>query len=825
MAEGKKQVFNVSGMTCSACSNHVEKSVRALKGITDVRVNLMANNMVVEYESSVTPDEIISAVETAGYGASLPETDNKKAKAPEDESEKMKKRFVFSLIFLLPLMYLSMGHMLKLPGVNLFFKDTMLSAYAVTQLLLTTPVIFINFKFFSGGFKALIKGSPNMDTLVATGSAASLIYGIYSLYGICYFSAQGNFEQAHKLVGNLYFESAAMIPVLITAGKFLEAKAKKRTSDAVNALLKIVPTKAQVLRNGKEISISAEELAVGDYVVVRRGESFPCDGVVKEGEGTADESAVTGESIPVVKKAGDKVTGATILSSGYVVFEAELVGKDTLFAKIIDRVREASGTKAPIARFADKVCAVFVPTVMAVSVVTFVLWLVCGGSVETAFRYSVSVLVISCPCALGLATPTAIMAGTGRGAQMGILFKNAEVLETLHGAEVLVTDKTGTLTYGTPEVTDIVPAEGDEEALLRLAASVESKSEHPLAKAILKKAEGLVLHEVTSFEQVDGGGIKGVVESKAVIAGNEKLLKNNGIEFVPSEKFSGEGKTVLYFAVDGKYKGAVAVRDLPREDSAETVKQLNKNGVEVVMLTGDNKITARAIACETGITKVVAEVKPQDKENVVSEIMKDGKTVVMVGDGINDAPALAKADVGIAVGGGTDAAMESADVVLISGKFSDCAAAIDLSRAVMRNIKQNLFWAFFYNVLGIPLAAGVFAPVWGISLTPMIASFSMSCSSLIVVSNALRLRYFKKVKNKNKKTEENKMTKTLKINGMMCHHCTGRVEKALNEIDGVSAVVNLDDGGKAIITLSKDVPEELLVKTVTDEGYQVVSVE
>ncbi len=820
-----KQSFNITGMTCSACSAHVEKSVRAVTGVEKVQVNLLKNSMVVEYGKGATAEDIIAAVKSGGYGASLQGKSTWAAPEPPDETFSMGQRLIYSLCFLVPLMYIAMGRMWGLPGTAVFLENNYLSAFALTQLLLALPVIFINFKFFSGGTKALFRGSPNMDTLVATGSAASLIYGIYALYCICAASARGDFSAARELSSNLYFESSAMILTLITAGKLLEAKAKKRTSDAVNALMKLSPDTAHVIRNGKELTLSAEEIILGDEVVVRTGESFPCDGVIINGEGSADESAITGESMPVNKAVGDSVTGATILTGGFVTFRAAAVGKDTMFAKIIRRVEEASATKAPVARLADKVCAIFVPAVMLIALATFIIWVLSGYPISQGLNYAISVLVISCPCALGLATPTAIMAGTGRGAQQGILFKNAEVLEALHNTQVLVTDKTGTLTTGNPTVTDILPINDGiqaQERLLEFAAAIESKSEHPLARAIMKRAEGLAFPEITQFSQIGGSGVCGILNNERLIAGNESLMAHEGIDFTPAENLSREGKTVLYFALGGKYLGAIAVSDILRPHSAETINKLAQSHIEVVMLTGDNRATAEAIAKQANIKKVISQVKPQDKENIIQDIMQEGKTVAMVGDGINDAPALARAHIGIAIGGGTDAAMDSADVILMHGDFSACTDAIDLSRAVMRNIKQNLFWAFFYNVLGIPLAAGALVPLFGIALSPMLASAAMSMSSLFVVSNALRLRYFGV---NNKKREEKKMTKTLKITGMMCAHCTGRVEKALNELEGVSAVVTLDDGGKAVVTLSKDVSTDLLVKTVSDAGYEVTSVE
>ena len=817
--------FNVTGMTCSACSSHVEKSVRAVEGVQSVNVSLMTNSMTVEFDSPATAEAIISAVKSGGYGASVKGENQSVAQTQNDETKEMKRRFISSICFLIPLMYLAMGHMWNLPGTEFFSKDQNIGIFALTQLLLTVPVVFINFKFFSGGFRSLLKGSPNMDTLIATGSSASMIYGIYALYGICISSASGNFAEAHKLAGNLYFESAAMIPTLITFGKFLEAKAKRRTSEAVNALMELAPHNARVIRNGKEEIISADELVVGDEVIVRTGESIPCDGVVLVGEGTADESAITGESMPVGKTQGEKVTGATILTSGYITFRAELVGNETMFSKIIDRVREASSTKAPIACLADKISGIFVPVVMTLSAVTFFVWLFFGKSFEPAFKYAVSVLVVSCPCALGLATPTAIIAGTGKGATNGILFKNAEVLETLHSVQVLVTDKTGTLTSGKPVVTDVIAVDENTEKLLSIASGIEGKSEHPLAKAICSHAENISSVDVTDFEQISGGGVKGKTDGKEIFAGNITLLKAQNFDVPVFDNLSEEGKTVVYFALDGKYLGAIALQDVLRENTAETVALLGEKNIETVMLTGDNKITAGAIAKKAGISKVIAGVKPDEKDEIVQSLMSSGKKVAMIGDGVNDAPALARADVGIAIGGSTDVAMESADVILMHGDFSHALNAILLSKAVMRNIKQNLFWAFFYNILGIPLAAGVFVPFSGLSLNPMIASLAMSCSSLFVVTNALRLRYFRLYENKSILKEKVKMTKTIKIKGMMCPHCTGRVETALNAIEGVSAVVNLDEGGKAVVTLSKEIADDVLVKTVTDAGYEVVSVE
>lgn len=827
-----KEQFDITGMSCAACSAHVEKSVRKLSGIDDVKVNLLENSMVAVHDESVTANDIINAVKSGGYGASLHGVKKSAVNGEDSETDVMKKRLIYSVCFLIPLMYVSMGHMINAPFTEFFMQNEYLAVYALTQLLLTLPVIFINFKFFRSGTKAVLHGAPNMDTLVASGSAAALIYGIYSLYCICIFSGKGDFHTAHGYAMNLYFESSAMILTLITVGKYLEARAKKHTSDAVSALMKLAPQEAHVIRDGKELTVSAEELITGDEIIVKTGESIPCDGTVTGGSGLVDESAVTGESIPVTKESGDKLTGATILKSGYLTFRAEAVGKDTMFAKIIELVRSAAADKAPVARIADKVCGVFVPAVMLIALITFIIWLILGKTVGEALGFAISVLVISCPCALGLATPTAIMAGTGRGAQMGILFKTASALETLAGVQAVVTDKTGTLTYGKPTVTDIIPFEStSEDELISLAASLESKSEHPLSMAILEKAGEKALSDVTDFSQISGGGISGKINGKELLAGNAELLYGRGISFEQAENLSAEGKTVLYFAYDGKYIGLIAVSDLLKEDSATAVAELKKSGVEVTMLTGDNETTAKAIAEKAGIESVIAGVKPDDKESAVRELMADGKITAMVGDGINDAPALARADIGIAVGGGTDAAIDSADVILMHGNFSDCVKAVGLSRAVMRNIKQNLFWAFFYNVLGIPVAAGVLFSRFGIKLNPMIGSFAMSLSSLFVVSNALRLRYFGKKEEINHMAEknilkgDNNMEKTMKIEGMMCSHCTGRVSEALNAIDGVTATVSLDDGGKAVISLKKDVDDAVLTKAVTDAGYKVTKIE
>ncbi len=817
--------FIVTGMTCSACSSHVKKSVTALNGVKNLQVSLLTNSMSVEHEDFLSPNDIIRAVISAGYGAEIKgEKSESLASSQSDETAILKKRLISSLCFLVPLMYIAVSRMFSLPFAEIFKTPAFVPAFVLTQLLLTLPVVVINFKFYKNGFKSLIHFHPNMDTLVATGSAAALIYGIYALYSVLFLSASGNFSKAFAVSENLYFESAAMILTLITAGKMLEAKAKAKTTDAVNSLVKLLPSKARVIRNGKELVLNTSELFVGDEIIVKSGENIPCDGTIIYGSGTVDESAITGESIPLAKNQGDLVTGATILLSGYVVFRADAVGKDTIFSKIVRLVQEAASNKAPIARIADKVCAVFVPSVMAISIITFIVWYLATKSIQTALNFSISVLVISCPCALGLATPTAIMAGTGKGAKLGLLFKNAQVLELLHKVNVLVTDKTGTLTKGVAQVSDIIPAPGiTDELLLSYAVSIEKNSHHPLSSAIIQKGANISVKEISEFNQINGGGLECTCENKELLAGNEMFLSQKGISVPSHESLKNQGKTVLYFSYDKKYLGAIAVSDMPREDSRKTVAGLKKLGIEVIMLTGDNEITAKSIANSLGITRVISQATPQSKQQVISELKSSGKVVAMVGDGVNDAPALASAHIGIAIGGATDAAINSADVILMHRKFSDCLSAISLSHAVMRNIKQNLFWAFFYNILGIPLAAGVLFSSLGVALNPMVASLSMSLSSIFVVTNALRLRYFKS-QIKTQVKEIKTMKKIMKIKGMMCPHCTGRTENALNAIDGVEAVVDLTDGGTAIITLNKDVSDNLLIKAVTDAGYEVISI-
>lgn len=823
--------FNVTGMSCAACSAHVEKSVGALCGVNDVAVNLLQNSMKVEFnENETTVEEIISAVERGGYGASV-----KSAEKTVEKTEKkngvndMKRRIIVSVIFLVPLMYISMGHMIGLPFLSVFDRRENAVAFALTQFLLTLPVIGVNFKYFTNGFKMLFKRSPNMDSLIAIGSAASEIYGIAALYIIAHASALGNNELAHSMMMNLYFESAVMILTLITLGKFLEARAKGKTSEAIEKLVKLMPDTAVVEREGVQTTVKVSEIAPGETVIVKAGFSIPLDGVIIEGAAAVDESAITGESIPAEKHVGDSVTGATVSKSGYFKMRVTRTGSDTTLAKIISLVEEASSSKAPISRLADKIAGIFVPIVIGIALVTFAVWVIAAHDFTMALNMAISVLVISCPCALGLATPTAIMVGTGRGANMGVLIKSAEALETLHNVDTVVFDKTGTITEGKPAVTDIMPFGVSDEELLRVAGAAESKSEHPLSVAVMERCQGMSLPEAKDFEQIEGRGLRCTIDGNTILAGNARLMRDNGIE--PDEKTSiaSEGKTQLYFARGGKYIGSIAVADRLKENSADTIKELKKMSIRAIMITGDNEVTAKAVAKDAGIDEVIAGVLPADKDMHIRRLQQGGSSVAMVGDGINDAPALVRADVGIAIGAGTDVAIESADIVLMHNDVKDVIRAVKLSRAVMRNIKQNLFWAFFYNVAGIPIAAGVLFPVFGIALSPMIGAFAMSCSSVFVVTNALRLRLFdpdkKKKQIQNNRKERIKMQKVIKINGMMCSHCTGRVSDALNAIDGVKAEVSLENGGQAVVEISGNVSDELLINTVSAAGYEVTGIE
>ena len=840
-------------MSCSACSAHVEKAVSKVPGVNSVQVNLLQNSMVVDYDEAATNDQaIIHAVEEGGYGASVKgaekaEEPNAVQKKAEEEARKMKTRLGLSIGFLTVLMYISMGHMLgwPLPGILLGHENMMIMA--LTQLFLTLPVMYLNRKYYENGFRSLFHGAPNMDTLVAMGSTAAAGYSVSRLFVMGYALGRGDMDMAHMAGMNLYFEAAAMILTLVTIGKYMESRSKSHTSDAITKLIGLAPKTALVLRDGQEVEIPVEQVQVGETVIVKPGQSIPVDGILTEGTGTVDESAITGESIPVEKKKGDRVTGATVNRAGYFQMKADRIGEDTTLSQIIRLVEEAGGSKAPIAKLADKVSGVFVPVVITIALITIVVWLLLGQSFSFALASGIAVLVISCPCALGLATPTAIMVGTGRGAEQGILIKSGESLETAHLVDTVVLDKTGTITAGHPEVTDMVLADGgNAKELLKLAASLEQASEHPLAEAIVEKAEKeqISLAKAADFKAVEGQGVLGTVEGKTVLAGNLRMMQaqniaTEGLE-VKAEELADWGRTVLYIAAEKKILGLLAVADTVKKTSAQAIREMQKMGLSVVMLTGDHEKTAKAIQRELGIERVVAEVLPQDKEKEVRRLQAEGHKVAMVGDGINDAPALARADVGIAIGAGTDVAIESADIVLMKSDLLDAVSAIQLSRAVIKNIKENLFWAFCYNAIGIPLAAGVFYQWLGWQLSPMFGSAAMSFSSVFVVTNALRLKGFKPSFKKGKqeiepeelhiaaepvaeKKEKKEMKKKISIEGMMCGHCTGRVEKALNGLSGVEAQVSLEDKA-AYVTLTGEVSDELLRKTVEDAGYEVTGI-
>lgn len=836
-------------MTCSACSAHVEKAVNKLPGIRTATVNLLANSMVAEYDETIlTAADIIKAVTEAGYGASVASAAQQKgapkpgADVVEEELAGMKRRLIGSFAFLIPLFYIAMGHMMgaPLPAFLTGYENAV--AFGLTQLLLTLPIMYLNDKYYKVGFRTLFNRAPNMDSLIAVGSSAAVIYGVFAIYQMGYGLGHGDMDRVTRYHMDLYFESAGMILTLITMGKYLETRSKGKTSQAIARLMDLTPKTARVLRDGKEEEIPVEQVRVGDRVVVRPGQSIPVDGVIVQGHSAVDESALTGESLPVDKSVGDKVAAACVNKSGAFVFEAVRVGEDTTLAQMIRLVEEASASKAPIAKLADKVAGIFVPVVMAIAAITAVAWLIfSGGDVTRALTAGVAVLVISCPCALGLATPVAIMVGTGKGAENGILVKSAQGLETLHGVDTVVLDKTGTLTQGRPAVTDVIPAEGvDHDKLLELAACLEAPSEHPLAAAILEKSSqiGILPVEVENFTAVHGKGVQAHINGELYFGGNGKMMAQTGVEIgafeAQARQLARQGKTVLYFADRSRVLGLIAVADTPKPTSAAAVAAFQTLGLEVIMLTGDNEATARVIGEQLGVAHVMAEVLPGDKESRIRELQNLGKKVAMIGDGINDAPALARADVGLAIGAGTDVAIESADIVLMRSDLLDAAAAVELSRATIRNIRQNLFWAFFYNCVGIPLAAGVFYPVLGWQLNPMFAAAAMSLSSVCVVSNALRLRRFKS-KFKSELPERpaqndtqggnQTMKKTMIIEGMMCTHCTGRVEQVLAALDGVTGVEMSLEGKSATLTLSRDVDDKVLTDAVTQAGYQVVSVE
>lgn len=857
--------YTVTGMSCAACSARVEKAVSKVDGVTSCSVSLLTNSMGVE--GSATDAQIVEAVEQAGYGASpkgtATESENDKAnnsleqlKAAQDalvdrETPKLRNRLIASLIFLVVLMYFSMGHMMWGWPLPEFFNGNLV-AMGLLQLLLTVAVMVINQKFFISGFKGLIHGAPNMDTLVALGSAASFGYSVYALFAMTAAQVNGDMDAVMSYMHEFYFESAAMILALITVGKMLEAHSKGKTTDALKSLMQLAPKTATVVRDGVEQEISVDAVKKGDIFVVRPGENIPVDGEIIDGTTAVNESALTGESIPVDKQPKDAVSAATVNQSGFIKCRATRVGEDTTLSQIIQMVSDAAATKAPIAKIADRVSGVFVPAVITIAIITIIAWLIAGETVGFALARGISVLVISCPCALGLATPVAIMVGNGKGAKSGILFKTAASLEATGRTQIVALDKTGTITSGEPKVTDIVPDETFFEetgknagALLAIAASVEAKSEHPLAKAIMDRAktDEIAVAEVTDFSAVVGNGLTAILAGKMIKAGNlafvSKFVKVSDDMRAKAVEFSKEGKTPLFFAADDRLCGIIAVADTIKEDSPEAVRQLKNMGIRVVMLTGDNEQTANAIGKQAGVDEVIAGVLPDGKEAVIRKLKKQGR-VAMVGDGINDAPALTRADMGIAIGAGSDVAIDAADVVLMKSRLIDVPAAVRLSRATLTNIHENLFWAFFYNVIGIPLAAGLWYPLLGWKLNPMFGAAAMSLSSFCVVTNALRLNLCrvydpkhdrkatpdrKNKTNKPNESEEKSMTKTMNIEGMMCGHCEARVKKALEALDAVSEAAVSHESGTAVVTLSSDISDEKLKETVEAEDYKVTSIQ
>ena len=895
----KNEKFHITGMTCAACQANITRNVGKLDGVEEVNVSLLANQMTVAYDEEKTDEQaIIHAVTEIGYGASGTGTEAQKdsgfgkewqsrREMTEENQKEMKRRLITSVAILIPLMYVAMGPMMSLPvpGFLVGMENSLISA--LTQLLLTVPVMIINRHFYQSGFKALVKKAPNMDSLVAIGSAAAFVYGVFSMYRMAYGFGHGDMDLVHQYGHELYFESCAMILTLITVGKYLEARSKAKTSDALRKLVDLAPKTAVVLRDGIEQVIPAENVTAGDIVVIKPGGSIPVDGVVTEGHGYVDQAAITGESVPVEKNAGDEVISATINKNGSFRFRASRVGDDTTLAQIIRLVDEAGNTKAPIARLADRVSGVFVPTVIIIAILTAIVWLIAGQSFEFALSNAIAVLVISCPCALGLATPVAIMVGTGKAAEYGILIKSAVSLETLHSIDTVVLDKTGTITVGHPSVTDVIlwNKKNTREEFLAEAAAVEAGSEHPLAVAVVEKAgqEGLVLPKAEAFDSLAGRGVSAVIKGKRYLAGNMAFLQENGLLKQPelqkkvqeqADSLASEGKTPLLFACDEELEGIIAVADTVRETSKAALRQFKEAGLKVVMLTGDNRITAEAIRKNLDIEEAISEVMPTQKESCIRELQEKGHKVAMVGDGINDAPALTRADVGIAIGAGTDIAIDSADVVLMKDSLADVVTAIDLSKSVIRNIRMNLFWAFFYNVCGIPVAAGLLYPMFNIRLSPMIGAAAMSLSSVCVVTNALRLRFFKgrtlpsdtaeeqkknetadsgtaqlrtaersaaddnrepdkeaikegKEERNGEKTPsgkgEKEMEKVIEVEGMMCAHCQMHVQKALAAVEGViEAAVDLE-AKKAVVKLSQEVSDETLMKAVEDAGYTAVS--
>lgn len=889
----RKEKYAVTGMTCSACSSHVEKSVRKLPGMEEVTVNLLTNSMQVTYDDALCKGaQIIEAVEKAGYGASLNQTDGQTGKEDgregtlaeksqvsreslkgKKENKEMKSRLIISIIFMVLLMIVSMHHMffmwLHLPVPELFMKlfhgNENALTFAFTQFLLTLPIIYVNRKYYQTGFKTLFHLSPNMDSLIAIGSGAALVYGVFAIYRIGYGMGHGDAALVSRYASDLYFESAGMILALITVGKYLETRSKGKTSEAIEKLMDLSPKTAILLmEDGEEKEIPTQQLMKDDLFVVKPGSLIPVDGIVVEGTSSINEAAITGESIPVEKQPGDTVVSATMNKAGRLVCRAVKVGEDTTLSQIIRLVEEASASKAPIARLADKIAGIFVPAVMGIAALTLLVWLLVGGGFEAAISSAIAVLVISCPCALGLATPVAIMVGTGVGAKNGILIKSGDALQSARDIDTVVLDKTGTITEGKPKVTDVIAFENTvADQVIALAAAIEKPSEHPLAEAIVgeAKAKNLSIPKVEEFQAVFGKGVMGICNGKKCFAGNSGFMEENGVTLSKEqkdamEKLSEDGKTPLLFAVDQKLSAIIAVADTVKNSSVKAIEELHNMKIEVVMLTGDNSRTAQAVQKRLNINQVVAEVLPEDKEKEIRRIQGEGRKVAMIGDGINDAPALAAADVGIAIGAGTDVAIDSADIILMKSRLTDAITAIRLSRAVIRNIKENLFWAFFYNVIGIPLAAGIWYPAFGIRLNPMFGAAAMSLSSLFVVGNALRLRNFKshayergedeqieqsihdkaavkeetlilgelyKAENKEIK-EERKMNKVVMIEGMMCGHCTGRVQKALEEISGVESVTMSLENKSAEVVLNGQVTDEMLKAAVTEAGYEVIEI-
>lgn len=882
-----KERFDVTGMTCSACSSHVEKSVSKLTGVENVSVNLLTNSMQVEFdENKLDTAGIIKAVEDAGYGAAVKDghaksgtktsgqsdsQENSGLSAVEQNVKNMKKRLIVSLIFWIPLMYVSMGHMiyqwLNIPmppfTMNFLHGNENAITYAFTQFLLLLPILIANQKYFKNGFKTLWHRSPNMDSLIAIGAGAAILYGIFAIYRIGYAMGHGDMAVVHQYAHDLYFESAGTILTLITIGKYLETKSKGKTSEAITKLLNLAPKTVTVVRDGVEQVIDATDVEKGEIFLVKPGESVAVDGIVLEGKSSFDESAITGESIPVPKQEGDTIVSASMNKSGLIRAKATKVGEDTTIAQIIRLVEEASSSKAPIAKMADKIAGVFVPTVITIALITGIIWLISGATFEFAMSTAIAVLVISCPCALGLATPVAIMVGTGKGAENGILIKSGDALETAHQIDTVVLDKTGTITQGKPVVTDIICAAGknaDKTQLLQIAGSLEKGSEHPLAEAIVNYCEtnSIALEKVTDFNALFGKGIEGTVSGTHYYAGNEKMMEEKGISLSTEQKnqiqaLAKQGRTPLLFADENQFLGIVAVADVVKTTSKEAVQKFRDYGIHVIMLTGDNEVTAQAIKEQVGIDEVIAGVLPTQKEEKISALKQAGHKVAMIGDGVNDAPALASADVGIAIGAGTDVAIESADIVLMKNDLLDAVGAVKLSKAVIRNIKENLFWAFFYNSIGIPLAAGVLYPLFQIKLNPMFGAAAMSLSSVCVVSNALRLRWVKlhdakktqiephqdvaastiadinqhnaldnNIKSTNNDKGESTMTTTISIEGMMCAHCQAHVEKALKEVAGVTEVTVSLENKNAVVT--GDASVETLKQAVVDAGYEVTDV-